>query len=217
LKPSLRIIIADDHPLYRHGLVDILRSAGLDVVGEAATGPDAVRLVRERQPDLALFDVKMPGGGVAAASEAKSASPTTKVIMLTVSEDEDDLAAAIDAGASGYVLKGVAGRELVAILLQVADGDPYVSSTLAWAAIRRQTEVAIDPLSGLTKREREILALVAEGLGNAEIGERLGLAEKTVKHYMTSLFEKLGARSRVEAALIGYKAGMGHDNTRAGG
>ena len=121
--------------------IDILRSAGLDVVGEAATGPDAVRLVRERQPDLALFDPKMPGGGVAAASEAKSASPTTKVIMLTVSEDEDDLAAAIDAGASGYVLKGVAGRELVAILRQVADGDPYVSSTLAWAAIRRQTEV----------------------------------------------------------------------------
>lgn len=217
MKPTLRIVIADDHPLYRHGLVDVLRSAGLDVVGEAAIGPDAVRLVRELEPDLALFDVKMPGGGVAAAAEAKAASPTTNVIMLTVSEDEDDLAAAIDAGVSGYVLKGVAGRELVAILRQVAGGDPYVSSTLAWAAVRRHTETAVDPLSGLTKREREILALVAEGLGNAEIGERLGLAEKTVKHYMTSLFGKLGARSRVEAALIGYKAGIGQSDTSAGG
>jgi DNA-binding NarL/FixJ family response regulator len=215
--PTLRIVIADDHPLYRHGLVDVLRSAGLDVVGEAATAADAVSLVRERQPDLALFDVKMPGGGVAAAAKAKMDSPTTLVIMLTVSEDEDDLAAAIDAGASGYVLKGVSSRELVAILRQVAGGDPYVSSTLAWTAVRRHTEKAVDPLGGLTNRECEILALVAEGLGNADIGERLGLAEKTVKHYMTSLFAKLGARSRVEAALIGYKAGIGDRDSNARG
>jgi two-component system nitrate/nitrite response regulator NarL len=214
--PALRIVIADDHPLYRHGLVDTLRSAGLDVVGEASIGRDAVRLVREHRPDLALFDVNMPGGGVAAAGEAYAASPATKVVMLTVSEDEDDLAAAIEAGASGYVLKGVAGRELVAILRQVARGDRYVSSSLAWAAMRRRTEVPIDPLDRLTPREREVLALVADGLGNAEIGARLGLAEKTVKHYMTSLLEKLGARSRVEAALIGYKAGIGQRDTGIG-
>jgi two-component system, NarL family, nitrate/nitrite response regulator NarL len=205
---ALRIVIADDHPLYRHGLADTLRSAGLDVVGEASTGRDAVRLVREHQPDLALFDVNMPGGGVAAAGQARVASPATMVVMLTVSEEEDDLADAIEAGASGYVLKGVAGRELVAILRQVARGDHYVSSVMAWAALRRRTEIRVDPLAGLTEREREVLALVAEGLGNAEIGDRLGLAEKTVKHYMTSLLHKLGARSRVEAALIGYKAGI---------
>lgn len=215
MTPALRIVIADDHPLYRHGLADTLRSAGLDVVGEASIGRDAVRLVREQQPDLALFDVNMPGGGVVAAAEAREASPATRVVMLTVSEDEDDLAAALEAGASGYVLKGVAGRELVAILRQVAGGDPYVSSALAWAAVRRHAEVPIDPLAGLTRREREILALVAEGLGNAEIGGRLGLAEKTVKHYMTSLLEKLGARSRVEAALIGYKAGIGQRDSNA--
>ena len=129
--------------------------------------------------------------------------------MLTVSEDEDDLVAAIDAGASGYVLKGVAGRELVAILRQVAGGDRYVSSRLAFAALHRRTDPADDPIADLTEREREILDLVAEGLTNAEIGDRLSLAEKTVKHYMTALFGKLDARSRVEAALIGYKAGMG--------
>jgi two-component system nitrate/nitrite response regulator NarL len=205
----LRIVVADDHPLYRAGVVGTLRSAGLDVVGEASIARDAVRLVRDHQPDLALFDVTMPGGGIAAAAEAHVVSPTTQVVMLTVSEDEDDLIAAIEAGASGYVLKGVAGRELVAILRRVAHGERYVSSTLAWAALNRHDEPADDPLAELTERERAVLDLVTEGLSNAEVGLRLSLAEKTVKHYMTSVLSKLGVRSRVEAALIGYRAGLG--------
>jgi DNA-binding NarL/FixJ family response regulator len=204
----LRIVIADDHPLYREGVVGTLRAAGFDVVAETATARDAARLVRDHQPDLALFDVSMPGGGITAAREARAASPGTQIVMLTVSEDEDDLRAAIEAGATGYVLKGVAGRELAAILRQVAGGDRYVSSRLAFAALRAPAASA-DPLEELTAREREILDLVAEGLSNAEIGERLVIAEKTVKHYMTSVLAKLGARSRVEAALIGYKAGLG--------
>jgi DNA-binding NarL/FixJ family response regulator len=192
----LRVVVADDHPLYRDGVVATLRGSGLDVVGEAATGREAIRLVGEQHPDLALFDVDMPGGGIAAAGEVRIASPETRVVMLTVSEDEDDLVAAIEAGASGYVLKGIAGRELAAILRQVA-------------ALNRRPERQEDPLSDLTDREREILDLVSQGLSNAEIGDRLSLAEKTVKHYMTAVLGKLGARSRVEAALIGYKAGLG--------
>jgi two-component system nitrate/nitrite response regulator NarL len=208
--PRLRIVVADDHPLYRDGVVGTLRAAGLDVVGEASIARDAARLVRDLQPDLALFDVSMPGGGIEAAREAREASPTTQIVMLTVSEDEDDLRSAIDAGASGYVLKGVAGRELVAILRQVAGGDRYVSSRLAFAALRQGPQAHdADPLAELTEREREILDLVGEGLSNAEVGERLVIAEKTVKHYMTSILAKLGARSRVEAALIAYKAGLG--------
>jgi DNA-binding NarL/FixJ family response regulator len=206
---QLRIVVADDHPLYRDGVVGTLRASGLDVVGEAAIARDAVRLVGELTPDLALFDVDMPGGGITAARAAHEASPATRIVMLTVSEDEDDLVAAIDGGATGYVLKGVAGRELVAILRQVAAGDRYVSSRLAFAALHRQSDPAVDPIADLTEREREILELVAEGLSNAEIGDRLSIAEKTVKHYMTALLAKLDARSRVEAALIGYKAGMG--------
>jgi len=204
----LRIVVADDHPLYRDGVVATLRAAGFDVVGQASIARDAVRLVGELAPDLALFDVSMPGGGITAAREAKTASPGTQVVMLTVSEDEDDLRAAIEAGATGYILKGVAGRELAAILRQVAGGDRYVSSRLAFSALRPAVRAA-DPLAELTEREREILDLVAEGLSNAEIGGRLVIAEKTVKHYMTSVLAKLGARSRVEAALIGYKAGLG--------
>jgi two-component system, NarL family, nitrate/nitrite response regulator NarL len=207
-EPVLRIVIADDHPLYREGVVGTLRAAGFDVVGETSNARDAARLVREHRPDLALFDVSMPGSGITAASEAHAASPGTQIVMLTVSEDEDDLRAAIDAGATGYVLKGVAGRELAAILRQVAGGDRYVSSRLAFAALRPAAST-VDPLEELTVREREILDLVAEGLSNAEIGERLVIAEKTVKHYMTSVLAKLGARSRVEAALIAYKAGLG--------
>jgi len=209
----LRVVVADDHPLYRAGVVGTLRSAGLDVVGEASVAREAIRLVRDHQPELALFDVTMPGGGIAAAAEARRASPATQVVMLTVSEDEDDLRAAIEAGASGYILKGVAGRELVAILRRVARGERYVSATLAWAALNRQTEPESDPLAELTERERAVLDLVTEGLSNAEGGQRLSLAEKTVKHYMTAVMSKLGARSRVEAALIGYRAGLG----RSGG
>jgi DNA-binding NarL/FixJ family response regulator len=209
MSETLRIVVADDHPLYRDGVVGTLRSAGFDVVGEAAIARDAVRLVREHGPDLALFDVAMPGGGIAAAREAHLASPDTRIVMLPVSEDEDDLVAAIEAGAAGYILKGVAGRELVAILRQVAGGDRYVSSRLAFAALHRRTETQPDPLEELTEREREILDLVSEGLSNAEIGDRLTIAEKTVKRYMTAVLSKLGARSRVEAALIGYKAGLG--------
>ncbi len=206
---ALSVVVADDHPLYRAGVVSTLKSAGLDVVGEASIAREAIRLVRDHQPDLALFDVTMPGGGIAAAAEAHLASPATLVVMLTVSEDEDDLVAAIDAGASGYVLKGVAGRELVAILRRVARGERYVSSTLAWAALNRHEPPATDPLAELTDRERAVLDLVTEGLSNAEVGQRLSLAEKTVKHYMTSVLSKLGVRSRVEAALIGYQAGLG--------
>ena len=205
----LRVVVADDHPLYRDGVVNTLRAAGLIVVGEASIAREAIRLVEEHQPDLALFDVNMPGGGIAAAADARSRCPATRFVMLTVSEDEDDLRGALAAGASGYILKGIAGRELVTILRQVARGEQYISSALAWSALQRRTERLPDPLADLTAREREVLELLTEGLSNAEVGERLSLAEKTVKHYMTSVLVKLGARSRVEAALIGYRAGLG--------
>jgi two-component system, NarL family, nitrate/nitrite response regulator NarL len=209
MSPSLSIVIADDHPLYRDGLATTLRTAGFSVVGEAAHGREAVRLVREQQPSLALFDVDMPGSGLAAAADAHAASPGTAIVMLTVSEDEDDLRAAIASGATGYVLKGVSGRELVDILRRVAAGDRYVSSRLAFTALTQRAEPQDDPLLDLTGREREILDLVARGLSNAEIAARMTIAEKTVKHYMTGVLAKLGVHSRVEAALIGYKAGLG--------
>ena len=128
--------------------------------------------------------------------------------MLTVSEDEDDLLAAMKAGASGYVLKGAAGSELADVLRKVHAGDVYVAPGLAWGLLREMSRPRSAPLDELTAREREVLELVAEGLSNQEIGDRLGLAEKTIKHYMTSILGKLRVRSRVEAALVAYREGI---------
>jgi DNA-binding NarL/FixJ family response regulator len=206
----LRVIVADDHPLFLDGVAGSLSAAGLAVVGRATTAADAVRLAREHRPDMALLDVAMPGGGLRAAREIAAACPATKIVMLTVSEDEDHLLAALQAGAAAYVLKGVSARELVGVLRAAHAGEVYTAPTLAGRLLGQLTRPRpSDPLDELTVRERAVLELVAAGLGNQEIGARLGLAAKTVKHYMTNILAKLQVRSRVEAALVAYKAGLG--------
>jgi DNA-binding NarL/FixJ family response regulator len=207
---SIRILVVDDHPLFLDGLVATLSADDeLEIVGTAVDAGSAVRAASEHQPDLALLDVAMPGGGIEAARLIGPASPATRVVMLTSSENEDDLLAAMEAGAKGYILKGVAGRELRTILKSVHRGEVYVAPGLAYAMIKGLTRPRVDdPLAELTTREREVLELVAAGMSNAEIGGRLGLAEKTVKHYMTAILGKLDVGSRVEAALLAYKAGL---------
>lgn len=206
----IRILVVDDHPLFLDGLVATLSAdEELQIVATAGDASSTVRSVREHQPDLALLDVAMPGGGIEAARQIGPVSPATRVVMLTSSENEDDLLAAMEAGAKGYVLKGVAGRELRTILKSVHRGEVYVAPGLAYAMIKGLTRPREqDPFAELTTREREVLELVAAGLSNAEIGGRLGLAEKTVKHYMTAILGKLEVGSRVEAALLAYKAGV---------
>ena len=179
------------------------------MIGEAASGEEAVRLARDLLPDVALLDITMPGkGGIAAATEIAIACPATKIVMLTVSENEDDLLAAFKAGARGYLLKGVSARELANVIRSVASGEVYVSPSLAAGMLVELTRRPPDPLDELSEREREILQLVAEGLTNREIGERVHLAEKTVKHYMTNVLGKLHVRSRVEAALLAARRGV---------
>jgi DNA-binding NarL/FixJ family response regulator len=206
----VRVIVADDHPLFLDGLVATLSAdEELDVVGVARNASAAVALAGAERPDLALLDIGMPGDGLEAARRIAEASPETRVVMLTSSEDQDDLVAAMDAGAKGYMLKGIAGGELRDILKTIHAGGQYVTPGLAFGAIRGLTlPRASDPLAELTDREREVLRLVTAGLSNAEIGGRLGIAEKTVKHYMTGILGKLDAASRVEAALIAFKAGL---------
>jgi DNA-binding NarL/FixJ family response regulator len=207
---EIRIIVADDHPLFLDGLAATLSAdEELDVVGVARDAPAAVALATSTQPDVALLDIAMPGGGLDAARQIAVVSPSTRVVMLTSSEDNDDLVAAMNAGSQGYVLKGIAGRELREILKSIHGGSRYVTPGLAYGAIRGLSRPpAHDPLADLTARERDVLELVGGGLSNAQIGGRLGLAEKTVKHHMTAILGKLGAGSRVEAALIAFKAGM---------
>jgi DNA-binding NarL/FixJ family response regulator len=204
-------VVADDHPLFRDGVMTSLRSApDIDLVGEAADAESAVRVVREQLPDVVLLDVTMPnGGGLEAARKISMACPATRIVMLTVSEDEDDLLTAMKAGASGYVLKGISSQELLSVVRSVSAGEVYVAPSLAFALLREMNKPrAADPLAELSARERQVLELVAMGMSNQEIGLKLGLAEKTVKHYMTNILTKLQVRSRVEAALLAHKAGL---------
>ena len=206
----LRVVVIDDHPMFRAGVVASLAAEpDVVVVAEGDSAGQAIRLATQHEPDICLLDIAMPGGGgLVAARRIRDTLPQTRVVMLTVSEDEDDLLAAMKAGASGYVLKGAAGSELLRVLRMVHAGEVYVAPGLAWGLLREMSRPRSAPLDELTSREREVLELVAEGLSNQEIGDRLGLAEKTIKHYMTSILGKLQVRSRVEAALLAYKEGM---------
>ena len=207
---AIRIVVADDHPLFRAGVVASLAEPGdLEVVGQASSAPEAFQLAREHVPDIVLLDIAMPGGGLVAARDITAACPATRVVMLTVSEDEDDLLAAMKAGASGYVLKGAGATELASVIRSVHEGQVYVAPSLAWGLLREMSKPRSSPFDELTAREREVLELVASGLGNQEIGDRLGLAEKTIKHYMTNILGKLQVRSRVEAALMAARGGLG--------
>ena len=207
---SIPTILADDHPIFRDGLLRTLAESGFAILGAGATADEAVALAVAHRPALAVLDVSMPGGGVAAARRIRAASPGTRIAMLTASESDRDLTAALGAGAIGYVLKGVSADELVAVLAGVARGEAHVSAGLAGRVLRdleRPGRAAPRrPIDELSKREEDILRRVARGMSNREVAAALGLQEKTVKHYMTAILEKLEARNRVEAALIAREA-----------
>jgi len=207
----IRFAVIDDHPVVRRGLaVTLAEEADFEVVAEGATADDAVKAVREKRPDVVLLDVTMPGGGLAAAREISKLRPDTKVIMLTIREDQDTVRAALKAGARGYITKGVDAFDLIASVRKVLTGESYVSPELA-ARLFAEEDAAGTPRSAatggstidlLTEREQQILRLVGKGLSNQEIAGKLGLRENTVKHYVTPLLRKLGVRNRTEAALL---------------
>ena len=205
---TLHVAIVDDHPLFREGVAFTLGAQpDIEIVAEGESAADALRIAAERIPDVMLLDVSMPGGGLSAVRQIAAQYPVIKTVMLTVSEDEDDVTAALRAGARAYVLKGVAARELVRILRAVAAGEVYVTPSLAASLLFELTSgksasPAANPLDELTERERQILEGVAAGDSNKEIGAKLHLTEKTVKHHMTNILQKLQVRNRVEAALL---------------
>ncbi len=210
----IRVVVADDHPLFREGVVHSLAGEeDFEVVAEASSSEEAARVVADLLPDLVMLDIAMPGeGGITTAERIAATCPATVILMLTVSESPEDLLAAFKAGATGYVLKGVSAAGLAHAVRSVVGGEPYVSPGLASAILYEMThDDEVDLFEELTNREHDILELVADGLTNREIGERLYLAEKTVKHYMTNVLQKLHVRSRVEAALLAQRRRLGAD------
>lgn len=201
----IRILLVDDHPLFREGVAASLASADdFEVVAHAGSGEEAIELAGLLQPELILLDVSMPGmGGIAAVAPIIAEVPDARIVMLTMAEDPELLMAALKAGAHGYVLKGVSSGELRLILRRVADGEAYVSPSLAAEMlIEFSRPRQADTLERLTPRETEVLNLLRRGLTNREIGLQLHLAEKTIKHHMSVILQKLQVRSRTEAVLL---------------
>ncbi len=204
----IRVVLADDHPIYRDGLARTLVDAGgITVVGQASDGEEVVQLAIALTPDLVLLDLSMPkGGGLGALKQIRALPSPPHVAILTASEEQDDLVEAMRLGALGYVLKGVGADELVGLVRDLALGQPHVTPGLAGrllVSMRGRAEAQKqDPLADLSRREEDILRLVAEGKSNREVGEILDIQEKTVKHYMTSILQKLHVRNRVEAAML---------------
>lgn len=203
---KLRVFLLDDHEIVRRGVRELLEAEGdLVVVGEASTAAEALVRVPAVRPDVAVLDVRLPDGdGVEVCRELRSADPDLRCLMLTSFADDEALFGAVMAGASGYVLKQVRGGDLVGAVRTVAQGgsllDPRTTMKVL-DRVRSQAE-AKDPLAALTEQERRILDLVGEGLTNRQIGERLHLAEKTVKNYVSSLLSKLGLSRRTQAAVL---------------
>ncbi len=202
----LKIVVVDDHSLFRAGVVQSLgiSTTSIRVVAEGSSGAAAVSFAEDLSPDLILLDISMPGIGIEAAAEILSALPRRpRIVMLTVSEDEDEIVRALGAGAVGYVLKGIEAGHLIDVVKSVAAGGVFVSPNLAHRLVSTlQTKAKVSPVASLTRQEERTLRLVALGRSNRAIAMELGVIEKTVKYHMTSIMKKLNVKNRVEAALL---------------
>jgi two-component system response regulator DevR len=203
----IRVFLLDDHEVVRAGLKHLLESGGdIEVVGEAGTAEAAISRIPALMPDVAVLDARLPdGSGIDVCRQVRSSRPETKAIILTSYDDDEALFSAIMAGAAGYVLKQVNGQDLVNAVRHVAGGGSLLDPSVTAKVMERLREGAPgepEELKSLTPQERRILELVAQGLTNRQIGERLFLAEKTIKNYMSNVLSKLGLESRTQAAIF---------------
>jgi DNA-binding NarL/FixJ family response regulator len=210
----MRVLLADDHALFRAGIASLLALWGVEVVGQAATGLEAVEETRRLRPDLVLMDIEMPDcSGLEATRLIKAELPETRIVMVTVSDDDDDLFEAIKSGAEGYLLKATSEEELSGALTRIAAGQPALSSGLAekiideFARVSREGPTKPDEES-LSAREREVLALVAVGATNREIAVKLVVSENTVEFHVRNILAKLHASNRTQAAAHAIRSGL---------
>jgi len=210
---SVRVLLADDHPLFRDGIASLLSSRNYVVVGQAENGAEAVQLVEELQPDLVLMDIRMPSvNGLAATRLIQAAHPEIKIVILTVSEEDDDLFEAIKSGAVGYIQKSLDSEQFFQLLDKVLRGEVGLTPVLASKILRDyagRPQPSPEPATEeLTPREHEVLELVAEGATNAEIAARLTISENTVKFHMKNILQKLHASNRAEVVAYALRSGL---------
>ncbi|MFX0144663.1 MAG: response regulator [Candidatus Hodarchaeota archaeon] len=208
----MRVLVADDHSLFRDGIVSLLEAAGFEVVGQVGDGQSAIEKARLLRPDLVLMDITMPEmNGLEALRQIRSMLPDTKVVMLTVSEDDSDLYEAIRLGASGYLLKSLNADEFLEMLEGLGHGEAVMTRETTsrlmrgFADLAHRQEPSPDRLS---PRELELLQLVAEGHSNKAIGQRLSVSVNTVKYHMKNILQKLGAQNRTEAVMLAIRSGL---------
>jgi two-component system, NarL family, response regulator DevR len=215
----IRVFLLDDHEIVRRGLADLIGlQSDLEVVGEAGTAADAITRIAASQPDVAVLDVRLPdGSGVEVCREVRSLFPDIHVLMLTSYADDEALFNAIMAGASGYVLKEIRGTDLIAAIRQVAAGNSLLDPSVTERVLERlrNGNTKKNELSGLTEQEKTILMLIGEGMTNRQISEKMHLAEKTIKNYVSGLLAKLGMERRTQAAayVARLEANTGTRNT----
>jgi two-component system NarL family response regulator len=211
---AIRVIICDDHALFRRGLTMVLESEeGIEVVGEAEDGAEAIRQAEALAPDVVLMDVRMPRiSGIEAAAAIAASVPSSKILMLTVSDEEDDLYEAIKAGAAGYLLKEISIEEVATAIRAVVSGQSLISPSMASKLLSEFTNLAKKaderqsvPTPRLTDRELEVLELVAQGLTNKDIAAELYISENTVKNHVRNILEKLHLHSRMEAVVYAVR------------
>jgi len=206
---KIRVFLLDDHEVVRRGLRDLLEDEDdIEVVGESGQALEAIARIPALRPDVAVLDARLPdGSGIDVCRQVRSVDPSIRTLILTSYDDDEALFAAILAGASGYVLKQIQGNDLVDGVRRVAAGQSLIDPSLTEKVLERLRNGPGEPaeLSTLTDQERKILALIAEGLTNRQIGERMFLAEKTVKNYVSSILSKLGLERRTQAAVLASK------------
>lgn len=209
---SVRLLLVDDHLLFRKGLASLLaQEKDIEVVAEAGTGQEALEKISQHMPDVVLLDIFMPGSnGLELTRTIKQEFPYVKVVILTVSEEEHHLFEAIKAGAQGYLTKGISPGELVEMIRGINLGEAPISRKTAAKLLESYARQSREPslLSVLSKREREVLELVAKGLSNRQIGESLFISEQTVKNHLRNILEKLHLENRVQAAVMALKEGL---------
>ncbi len=215
--PPLTAVVADDHPVFVDGLVTVLADRGIRVVATAANGTQAVTAVAAHSPDVVLMDLSMPGmSGLEATRRVVADHPSTAVVVLTMSDDDESVFAALRAGARGYVLKGAAADDIVRAVTAVARGEAILGAQVSQRVLHtltaRQPTRGAGPFRHLTEREREVLDLMARGHDNARIARALGLSDKTVRNHVSMVLTKLPAATRAEAVATARDAGLGQQD-----